>query len=69
VWSEEKPASVWDRNSTTTSLFVNLRRRVFHRAFSRLRFAGPITVAVARLLVLAAFVALAAKDIANLALN
>jgi hypothetical protein len=30
---------------------------------------GPITIAVARLLALTAFVALAAKDLADLALN
>jgi len=46
-----------------------LRRRIFHRAFRRLHLARPIPVAVARFLALAAFVALAAKDVADLALK
>src|ERR1700722_12794666 len=48
---------------------ANLRRRIFHRPFRRLHLAGPITIAVARLLALAALIARAAKDAAALALE
>ncbi len=46
---------------------ANLRRRVFHRALRRLHLARPIAVAVARLLALAALVALAADRVGDLA--
>jgi hypothetical protein len=48
---------------------ANLRRGVFDCALRRLHPARPIAVAVARLFALAAFIALAAESVADLALQ
>jgi hypothetical protein len=48
---------------------ANLRRRIVHRPLRRLHLAGPIPVAVAGLLALAALVALAPERVADLALK
>jgi len=46
---------------------ANLRRRIVHRPFRRLHLAGPITVAIAALLAVAARVTLAPQNVGDLA--